>query len=158
MIFQVTRFFGALNGARLVDPSGQWVVPCDTMVPISFTFGFVQLHTELRLYLTKLQEHRYFTCFQLITWEVPLLAIQTFAFLGLCPFLRILTGLIGNLVPLFCAQSIQFSGILLSRVLFFLCLMNWAVSVSMRRNLPWLVYTPFGTTRTLPLKYSRLLK
>jgi len=35
----VSRLFGLIDGARLVDASGQWVVPCDVVVPMSFTFG-----------------------------------------------------------------------------------------------------------------------
>ncbi|KAJ7650314.1 acid protease [Roridomyces roridus] len=36
----VERLFQQINGARLVDDdSGQWAIPCDTVVPLSFTFG-----------------------------------------------------------------------------------------------------------------------
>ncbi|KAF9532604.1 acid protease [Crepidotus variabilis] len=35
----VSRIFDSIDGARLVDPSGQWAVPCDTALPMSFTFG-----------------------------------------------------------------------------------------------------------------------
>jgi len=35
----VSRIYSMISGARLVDASGQWALPCDTMVPISFTFG-----------------------------------------------------------------------------------------------------------------------
>ncbi|KAJ7707745.1 aspartic peptidase domain-containing protein [Mycena rosella] len=34
----VDRLFDQINGARLVD-DGQWAIPCDTVVPLSFTFG-----------------------------------------------------------------------------------------------------------------------
>ena len=37
---KVSRLFTAIKGARLVG-SGQWAVPCDTTVPLSFTFGSV---------------------------------------------------------------------------------------------------------------------
>ncbi|KAJ8692390.1 hypothetical protein PTI98_009708 [Pleurotus ostreatus] len=37
----VSRLFSLIDGARLVDTSGQWAIPCDTSVPISFTFGGV---------------------------------------------------------------------------------------------------------------------
>ncbi|KAF9500128.1 acid protease [Pleurotus eryngii] len=37
----VSRLFSLIDGARLVDSSGQWAIPCDTSVPISFTFGGV---------------------------------------------------------------------------------------------------------------------
>lgn len=47
MFLQVTRLYRAINGARLVDSFGQWVMPCDTVVPISFTFGFVPLHYQV---------------------------------------------------------------------------------------------------------------
>ncbi|KAL9714116.1 hypothetical protein Ac2012v2_8353 [Leucoagaricus gongylophorus] len=37
----VSRLYGLIAGARLVDAvNGQWVVPCDSNVPISLTFGF----------------------------------------------------------------------------------------------------------------------
>lgn len=35
----VSRIYSTISGARLVDDSGQWALPCDTTVPISFTFG-----------------------------------------------------------------------------------------------------------------------
>jgi len=35
----VTRLFALIPGSRLVDISGQWAVPCDTVIPISFSFG-----------------------------------------------------------------------------------------------------------------------
>ncbi|KAH9481352.1 Aspartic protease [Psilocybe cubensis] len=36
----VSRIFTMIDGARLVDASnGQWALPCDTTVPMSFTFG-----------------------------------------------------------------------------------------------------------------------
>ncbi|KAF5359403.1 hypothetical protein D9756_003391 [Leucocoprinus leucothites] len=36
----VSRLYNLIEGARLVDAaSGQWVVPCDTNIPISLTFG-----------------------------------------------------------------------------------------------------------------------
>lgn len=35
----VDRLFSAINGARIVDATGQWAIPCDTVVPMSFTFG-----------------------------------------------------------------------------------------------------------------------
>lgn len=35
----VTRLYSLINGARLVDSSGQWAIPCNTLAPISFTFG-----------------------------------------------------------------------------------------------------------------------
>ncbi|KAJ7170652.1 acid protease [Mycena crocata] len=34
----VERLFDQIDGARLVD-QGQWAIPCDTVVPMSFTFG-----------------------------------------------------------------------------------------------------------------------
>jgi len=34
-----------IDGARLVDSEGQWAIPCDTTVPMSFTFG--QVYTSL---------------------------------------------------------------------------------------------------------------
>ncbi|KAJ8502383.1 hypothetical protein ONZ45_g11815 [Pleurotus djamor] len=37
-IQDVTRFFSEIPGARLVEP-WQWAIPCDTAIPISFTFG-----------------------------------------------------------------------------------------------------------------------
>ncbi|KJA26326.1 hypothetical protein HYPSUDRAFT_64051 [Hypholoma sublateritium FD-334 SS-4] len=35
----VSRIYETIDGARLVDPSGQWALPCDTTVPMAFTFG-----------------------------------------------------------------------------------------------------------------------
>ncbi|KAF9468109.1 aspartic peptidase A1 [Collybia nuda] len=35
----VSRVFDLIDGARLVDPNGQWAVPCDTVVPMTFAFG-----------------------------------------------------------------------------------------------------------------------
>lgn len=35
----VTRLYGLIPGSRLVDESGQWVIPCTSSVTISFTFG-----------------------------------------------------------------------------------------------------------------------
>lgn len=36
----VSRIFAQIEGARIVDTAaGQWVVPCDTLVPMTFTFG-----------------------------------------------------------------------------------------------------------------------
>ncbi|GLB40214.1 putative acid protease [Lyophyllum shimeji] len=35
----VARLFSAIDGARIVDSAGQWAIPCDTVVPMSFTFG-----------------------------------------------------------------------------------------------------------------------
>ncbi|TFK40330.1 acid protease [Crucibulum laeve] len=35
----VVRIYGRIDGARLVDSSGQWAVPCDTAVTMAFTFG-----------------------------------------------------------------------------------------------------------------------
>ncbi|RDB25730.1 Aspartic protease [Hypsizygus marmoreus] len=35
----VSRLFALIDGARIVDSSGQWAIPCDTVVPISLTFG-----------------------------------------------------------------------------------------------------------------------
>ncbi|KAF8896361.1 aspartic peptidase domain-containing protein [Infundibulicybe gibba] len=35
----VSRIFGLINGARLVDQGGQWAVPCTTVVPMTLTFG-----------------------------------------------------------------------------------------------------------------------
>ncbi|KAG7451143.1 acid protease [Guyanagaster necrorhizus] len=36
----VSRLFAAISGSRLVDTNlGLWAIPCDTLVPISFTFG-----------------------------------------------------------------------------------------------------------------------
>ncbi|KAI5989635.1 acid protease [Pisolithus orientalis] len=35
----VTRFYGLIPGSRLVDESGQWVIPCTSSPTISFTFG-----------------------------------------------------------------------------------------------------------------------
>ncbi|KAF5341657.1 hypothetical protein D9611_001875 [Ephemerocybe angulata] len=36
----VSRIFSQIEGARIVDTdAGQWVVPCDTIVPMTFTFG-----------------------------------------------------------------------------------------------------------------------
>ncbi|KAI6013505.1 acid protease [Pisolithus microcarpus] len=35
----VTRLYSLISGSRLVDESGQWVVPCTSSATISFTFG-----------------------------------------------------------------------------------------------------------------------
>jgi hypothetical protein len=35
----VERLFSIIDGARLVDPSGQWTVPCDTNLTMTFTFS-----------------------------------------------------------------------------------------------------------------------
>ncbi|KAF9477924.1 acid protease [Pholiota conissans] len=35
----VSRIYSMIDGARLVDTNGQWIVPCDTTVPMAFTFG-----------------------------------------------------------------------------------------------------------------------
>ncbi|TFK28103.1 acid protease [Coprinopsis marcescibilis] len=36
----VSRIYSAIEGARIVDPAiGQWAIPCDTDVPMSFAFG-----------------------------------------------------------------------------------------------------------------------
>ncbi|KAJ7284955.1 aspartic peptidase A1 [Mycena rebaudengoi] len=35
----VQRLFAQIDEARLVDPTGQWAIPCDTAVTLSFTFG-----------------------------------------------------------------------------------------------------------------------
>ncbi|KAJ7494700.1 aspartic peptidase domain-containing protein [Mycena galericulata] len=35
----VERLFDQIDGSRLVDEDGQWAIPCDTVVPLSFTFG-----------------------------------------------------------------------------------------------------------------------
>ncbi|KAI6133594.1 acid protease [Pisolithus croceorrhizus] len=35
----VTRLYSLIPGSRLVDESGQWVIPCTSSVTISFTFG-----------------------------------------------------------------------------------------------------------------------
>ncbi|KAH7927926.1 acid protease [Leucogyrophana mollusca] len=35
----VTRLFALFPGSRLVDSSGQWVVPCDSSATMSFSFG-----------------------------------------------------------------------------------------------------------------------
>ncbi|KAF8992829.1 aspartic peptidase domain-containing protein [Cyathus striatus] len=35
----VSRLYSLIDGARLVDAGGQWAVPCDTTVPLTFTFG-----------------------------------------------------------------------------------------------------------------------
>ncbi|KAF8071741.1 aspartic peptidase A1 [Lyophyllum atratum] len=38
-IQDVARLFSAIDGARIVDSTGQWAIPCDTVLPMSFTFG-----------------------------------------------------------------------------------------------------------------------
>ncbi|KAF5371826.1 hypothetical protein D9615_009576 [Tricholomella constricta] len=38
-IQDVARLFSSIDGARIVDSTGQWAIPCDTAVPLSFTFG-----------------------------------------------------------------------------------------------------------------------
>ncbi|KAF8149990.1 aspartic peptidase domain-containing protein [Crassisporium funariophilum] len=35
----VARIYALIDGARLVDPSGQWAIPCTSSVPLAFTFG-----------------------------------------------------------------------------------------------------------------------
>ncbi|KAJ7127027.1 aspartic peptidase domain-containing protein [Mycena epipterygia] len=35
----VERLFDQIDGSRLVDEAGQWAIPCDTVVPLSFTLG-----------------------------------------------------------------------------------------------------------------------
>jgi len=35
----VERLFEQIDGSRLVDETGQWAIPCDTVVPLAFTFG-----------------------------------------------------------------------------------------------------------------------
>ncbi|KDR76212.1 hypothetical protein GALMADRAFT_247475 [Galerina marginata CBS 339.88] len=35
----VSRMYAMIDGARMVDSSGQWALPCDTTVPMTFTFG-----------------------------------------------------------------------------------------------------------------------
>lgn len=35
----VAEIFSAIEGSRLIDPEGQWAVPCDTNLPLTFTFG-----------------------------------------------------------------------------------------------------------------------
>ncbi|KAH0585392.1 hypothetical protein H2248_008632 [Termitomyces sp. 'cryptogamus'] len=35
----VARLFSTIDGARLVEATGQWAVPCDTVEPLLFTFG-----------------------------------------------------------------------------------------------------------------------
>ncbi|KAL4062199.1 aspartic peptidase domain-containing protein [Scleroderma yunnanense] len=35
----VTRLYNLIPGSRLVDPSGQWAIPCSSPPTISFTFG-----------------------------------------------------------------------------------------------------------------------
>ncbi|KAF8256813.1 aspartic peptidase domain-containing protein [Lactarius quietus] len=35
----VERLFSVIDGARLVDPSGQWAIPCDTNLTFAFTFS-----------------------------------------------------------------------------------------------------------------------
>ncbi|KAF8968111.1 aspartic peptidase A1 [Flammula alnicola] len=35
----VSRIYSMIDGARLVDSDGQWALPCDTTVPMTFTFG-----------------------------------------------------------------------------------------------------------------------
>lgn len=37
-MFQVERLFAQIAGARLVD-DGLWAIPCETVVPMTFTFG-----------------------------------------------------------------------------------------------------------------------
>jgi hypothetical protein len=34
----VARLFSVIDGSRLVDPSGQWAIPCDTNLTMTFTF------------------------------------------------------------------------------------------------------------------------
>ncbi|EAU85315.2 hypothetical protein CC1G_07585 [Coprinopsis cinerea okayama7 len=36
---EVSKIFAMIDGSRIVDADGQWVIPCDTDVPITFTFG-----------------------------------------------------------------------------------------------------------------------
>ncbi|KAK7454673.1 hypothetical protein VKT23_011426 [Stygiomarasmius scandens] len=35
----VSKIFASINGARLVDESGLWAIPCDTLDPMMFTIG-----------------------------------------------------------------------------------------------------------------------
>ncbi|KAF8227298.1 acid protease [Tricholoma matsutake] len=35
----VSRLYSLIEGARLVDTSGQWAIPCNTITPMTFTFG-----------------------------------------------------------------------------------------------------------------------
>ena len=51
IVLKVSRLFAAIEGARLVD-SGQWAIPCETTVPISFTFGSVMRSYFLHCILT----------------------------------------------------------------------------------------------------------
>ncbi|KAF8183918.1 aspartic peptidase A1 [Pholiota molesta] len=37
--FSGVRMYAMIDGARMVDTDGQWVVPCDTAIPMTFTFG-----------------------------------------------------------------------------------------------------------------------
>ncbi|KAJ7227150.1 aspartic peptidase A1 [Mycena pura] len=43
----VERLFARIDGSRLVDDDGQWVIPCETTVPMSFTFGYVACGWQL---------------------------------------------------------------------------------------------------------------
>ncbi|KAK0235906.1 aspartic peptidase A1 [Armillaria nabsnona] len=48
----VSRLFAAISGSRLVDTNlGLWAIPCDTLVPISFTFGEQNLTLQPTDYL-----------------------------------------------------------------------------------------------------------
>lgn len=48
----VSRLFAAISGSRLVDTNlGLWAIPCDTLVPISFTFGTQNLTLQPTDYL-----------------------------------------------------------------------------------------------------------
>jgi hypothetical protein len=35
----VSRLYALISDARLVDPSGQWAIPCSASIPLDFTFG-----------------------------------------------------------------------------------------------------------------------
>jgi len=35
----VSRLYANISNARLVDPSGQWAIPCSSSIPLAFTFG-----------------------------------------------------------------------------------------------------------------------
>ncbi|PBK75653.1 acid protease [Armillaria solidipes] len=48
----VSRLFATISGSRLVDTNlGLWAIPCDTLVPISFTFGEQNLTLQPTDYL-----------------------------------------------------------------------------------------------------------
>ena len=91
--------------------SGQWAIPCETTVPLFFTFGLVVMTFLAWVLTTDLTVRILSPCSLRTIYWVPPLGTQISASLGQWRFLRVPMGLTGNSVPLFCVLSIQYSGI-----------------------------------------------